>query len=215
MFKKPRFQSNDKILYALLIVYFKLLASPSLVNCLNNDTLGDLTDSQDNLEYSNKSISIELSGEEKERRFYNDLSKFSSKGYKSFHIYHLINCLVGTDMWYFFSPLLLAFGGIGNILCIIVLARKSRNNPTIVYLCLLAGMDMLVLFTGLLRNYVRQLVGFDMRSIGSHFCKVHIFLTYSFMHISAYILVAVTLNRFTIMFNRNIFCRQVFNTKKK
>lgn len=77
MFKKPRFQSNNKILYALLIVYIKLLASPSLVDCLTNDTLEDLNDTQDNLEYSNKSVSIELSEEEKERRFYNDLSKFN------------------------------------------------------------------------------------------------------------------------------------------
>lgn len=126
-----------------------------------------------------------------------------------------MKCLLGTDMWYVISPLLLAFGGIGNLLCIVVLARKSRNNPTIVYLCLLAGMDMLVLFTGLLRNYVKQLIGFDVRSISSLNCKVHIFLTYSFMQISAYILVAVTLNRFTIMFNRTIFCQQVYNTKKK
>ena len=77
MFKKLRFQSNNnKILYAFLIVYIKLLTSPSLVNCLNNDTLEALNDSQDNLEYSNKNISIEESEEEKERRFYGNLSKF-------------------------------------------------------------------------------------------------------------------------------------------
>jgi hypothetical protein len=118
-------------------------------------------------------------------------------------------------LWYFFSPLLLAFGGIGNLLCIIVLARKSKNNPTIIYLCLLAGMDMLVLFTGLLRNYFKEIIGFDIRSFSSFNCKVHIFLTYTFMQISSYILVTVTINRFTIMFNRSIFCQKVYNTKKK
>ena len=122
---------------------------------------------------------------------------------------------LGRKLFLVISPILLSLGGIGNAICIIVLARKSKNNPTIMYLCLLAVFDMLVLYTGLLRNYLKMSLNFDIRSYSSFNCKVHLFLTYTFMQISAYILVAVTINRFTIMFNRNIFCKTVYNTRQR
>jgi len=83
------------------------------------------------------------------------------------------------------------------------------------YFVLLAVFDVLVLYTGLLRNFIHKLFDFDIRSYSSINCKVHVFLTYTFMDISAYILVAVTLNRYTIMFNRTLFCKKVYNTKKR
>lgn len=106
------------------------------------------------------------------------------------------------------SPILLVIGGIGNPLCILVLTRKRQSNPTILYLCLLAATDFLVLYTGLLRNFIKESMNIDIRSYSTYTCKLHIFFTYTFMQISSYTLVAVTLNRFTIMFNRTIFCKQ-------
>jgi len=44
--------------------------------------------------------------------------------------------------------------GIGNPLCILVLIRKRKTNPTILYLCLLTAFDILVLYTGLLRQVI-------------------------------------------------------------
>lgn len=115
---------------------------------------------------------------------------------------------LGKTISLIFSPILLVIGGIGNPLCIAVLIRKRQSNPTIVYLCLLAAIDFLVLYTGLLRKFLKESMNIDMRGFSSINCKLHIFLTYTFMQISSYILVAVTVNRFTIMFNRTIFCKQ-------
>ena len=59
---------------------------------------------------------------------------------------------LGQKMIIIISPFLLLLGGIGNPLCIVVLMRKRPANPTILYLCLLAAFDFLVLYTGLLRQ---------------------------------------------------------------
>jgi hypothetical protein len=115
---------------------------------------------------------------------------------------------LGRTLSLFISPILLLLGGLGNPLCILILLRKNYHNPTIVYLCLLAAFDCLVLFTGLLRQYLKDAFQIDIRNYNSFSCKIHVFLTYTFMQISSYILVAVALNRFTIVFNRTICCKQ-------
>jgi hypothetical protein len=46
-------------------------------------------------------------------------------------------------------------------------------------------------------------LGIDIRNSHTISCKFHTFLTYTFMQISSYILVAVTFNRLIIMFNRH------------
>lgn len=115
---------------------------------------------------------------------------------------------LGKTLSLIISPILLVIGGIGNPLCICVLIRKRQSNPTILYLCLLAAIDFLVLYTGLLRNFIKESMNIDIRSYSNVSCKLHIFFTYTFMQISSYTLVAVTFNRFTIMFNRTIFCKQ-------
>ena len=106
------------------------------------------------------------------------------------------------------SPILLLVGGIGNILCIVILVKKKPLNSTVVYLCLLAAFDFLVLYTGLLRLFLKQTFNIDFRNTSSLACKLHIFLTYTVMQISSFILVAVTINRFQIMFQRTLFCKQ-------
>lgn len=72
------------------------------------------------------------------------------------------------------SPILLVIGGIGNPLCILILLRKRRANSTIVYLCFLAVFDILVLYTGLLRQYLKQIADFDIRDLSSLTCKLHV-----------------------------------------
>ncbi|RNA41013.1 FMRFamide receptor-like [Brachionus plicatilis] len=115
---------------------------------------------------------------------------------------------LGNIMTAILSPILLVIGALGNPLCILILLRKKKRSSTVVYLCILAIFDFLVLYTGLLRQYVNQIWNIDIRNISQIFCKLHIFFTYTLMQISSYILVAVTLNRFTIIFNRSIFCQK-------
>lgn len=204
----------------LLVSLHLILLLPEISTCLklNSTGLNDLDHLQtnssiDQVDPDTNSIA--------QKRFYVELGNLNYINYvtiffvidKNFNI--IIIYILGKDLFIVLSPILLGLGGIGNFLCIIVLFRKSKNNPTIMYFVLLAVFDVLVLHTGLLRNYLIKLLNFDIRSYSSFNCKVHVFLTYTFMDISAYILVAVTLNRFTIMFNRTLFCKQVYNTKKR
>src|SRR5262249_37477770 len=114
---------------------------------------------------------------------------------------------LGNNLSFIVSPILLALGGLGNPLCIVVLLKKYRTNQTVIYLCILAAFDFLVLYTGLLRQYLRETFNYDLRHSSTLVCKAHVFLTYVFMEVSSYILVAVTYNRFTIVFNRTGCCR--------
>lgn len=72
------------------------------------------------------------------------------------------------------SPILLIIGGIGNPLCIVILLRKRKPNSTIIYLCLLAVFDILVLFTGLLRQYLKEIIDVDLRDFSTFTCKLHV-----------------------------------------
>lgn len=78
------------------------------------------------------------------------------------------------------SPILLVIGGIGNPLCIMILLRKKKPNSTIIYFCLLAVFDILVLYTGLLRQYIKEISKVDIRDFSGHICKIHVsFLLFS------------------------------------
>jgi hypothetical protein len=61
-----------------------------------------------------------------------------------------------------------------------------------------------------LRQYLMVQFEYDVRDISTLVCKTHTFLTYTFLEISSYILVALTLNRFRIIFNLNM----IFKPKK-
>lgn len=81
---------------------------------------------------------------------------------------------VAKQMMLIVSPILLVIGGIGNPLCIVILLRKRKPNSTIIYLCLLAVFDVLVLYTGLLRLYLKEVANFDIRNLSPLICKFHV-----------------------------------------
>lgn len=100
-------------------------------------------------------------------------------------------------IWTYVSPLLLLFGTVGNVLTIVVLSRRrSRNSSTAAYLCALAVSDIVVLNTGLLRQWVTVISDFDMRTVSVANCKIHLFLVYLSTQCSSWFLVAVTTERF-------------------
>ena len=99
-------------------------------------------------------------------------------------------------IWKIVPPILIAFGSIGNILSIVVLTRPSIRRSTIaLYLIVLAVSDLTVLYTGLLRQWLIYLVDFDVREISEAACKIHIWMVYSSLDSSAWIVMAVTLDR--------------------
>lgn len=99
-------------------------------------------------------------------------------------------------IWKYMSPSLIIIGTIANILAIIVLLRKNlRHSTTMFYLTVLSIGDILVLYTGLLRNWLRFAFDTDLRDFSNFGCKLHVFLVYFSLDFSTWILVAVTIDR--------------------
>ena len=102
----------------------------------------------------------------------------------------------GILIWKVVPPILILLGTIGNILSIVVLTRKSiKASTTALYLTFLAASDLCVLYTGLLRQWIIHLFEYDVRHLGEAVCKIHLWLVYTSLDFSAWILIAVTLER--------------------
>ena len=104
---------------------------------------------------------------------------------------------IKRKIWTISSPILLVFGTVGNTLSIITFSRKElRKNTSALYFIVLAIADLLSLYLGLLRYYIRELIFIDIREKNEVVCKVHVFLVGFIRHFSAWILVTVTIERF-------------------
>ncbi|CAG5131821.1 unnamed protein product, partial [Candidula unifasciata] len=99
------------------------------------------------------------------------------------------------------SPVLIVFGTIGNLLSILVMSRrKMRSSNAAVYLISLAIADTGALIIGLLRFFVAEPI-----------CKIRFWLTFVSLDISAWVLVAFTIERFlSVCFPHRLktFCTQ-------
>ena len=115
----------------------------------------------------------------------------------------------GIIIWKTVPPVLITFGTCGNILSIVVLTRKSiRKSTTAMFLIFLTFSDLCVLYTGLLRQWLIYLIDFDIRHFSEAFCKIHIWLVYSSLDFSAWILISVTLERIIA-----VWCPYSYNSK--
>ena len=104
---------------------------------------------------------------------------------------------VTHTIWKISSPIVMTLGTIGNTLAIVVLSKKKmRRMPSSLFLFVLAVSDLLMLYIGLLRRCIKVYNDIDIRDFTLTGCKVHIFLVYFIKHFSAWLLVAVALERF-------------------
>ena len=111
------------------------------------------------------------------------------------HEHHII---VEVTKWivYIVPPILFTFGIAGNTLSMAVhLHGRLRVLPATPYLVALAMADTLVLCVGVPHWWLEKAFTFNLRNTSDAGCKVHVFLTYLFPHISAWILVVVTVQR--------------------
>ena len=93
-------------------------------------------------------------------------------------------------------PVLLALGTLGNCLCMGTLrSDKFRLTSMGFLLSALAFSDLLALYTGALRRWVDAAFLLDVRTVSNAACKIHTFFTYYSIHLSAWTLVLITLER--------------------
>jgi hypothetical protein len=94
-------------------------------------------------------------------------------------------------------PLEIGFGTVGNALTVFMMTSRQICSPkTRLLLTCLAVTDTFVLFTGLLRHWLIAVAGYDFRDANNWSCAMHLFLVNYSIHLSSWLLVAVTLDRY-------------------
>ncbi|XP_035826524.1 probable G-protein coupled receptor 139 [Aplysia californica] len=82
----------------------------------------------------------------------------------------------------------------------LILRQKSMRQQSIfVYLSTLAVFDSLVLYIGLLRLWLGELTGSDIRDESRWLCKVIVALGYTCSDVSVWLIVAVTVERYIVV----------------
>ncbi|XP_064608198.1 thyrotropin-releasing hormone receptor-like isoform X1 [Liolophura sinensis] len=108
-----------------------------------------------------------------------------------------VESLVARRLFQIISPILLLLGLVGNVLVILVLGcKRPRQSTTLFYISVLAITDLFVMYTGLLRYWIRSVSDMDIRDISHWGCKIHLFVLYLSMDFSSWILVCVSVERF-------------------
>ena len=99
-------------------------------------------------------------------------------------------------------PILIILGTLGNLMSCVILCRKAmRKFSTYTYLAVLSLTDTLVLHVGLMRLWVAQLTGYDVRDTAGWLCKVVNFTGYTVSDYSVWLIVAVTVERYIVVAN--------------
>ena len=99
----------------------------------------------------------------------------------------------------YIPPFIILLGTFGNIFSFIILRRKAMLKfSTYFYLMVLAVADTLVLYVGLLPNWMSEL-GFDIRSQSDWVCKVFTLVFYTISDFSVWLIIAVTVERYIVV----------------
>lgn len=107
-------------------------------------------------------------------------------------------------------PVVVCTGTIGNILSFIVLVKKRmRNTSVYFYLAVLALADTCVLFSSAFRTWIRVSTDFELLHVSWVGCKTLMFIFMVTTHLSAWLVVAMTTDRFIVVWfplRANRFC---------
>jgi len=88
-------------------------------------------------------------------------------------------------------------GTVGNVMSIMVLLRpRMRGKSVYLFLLLLAVADTAVLYVSGFKTWIRVVTGFELMNVNDFSCKSVNFLVLFFQHMSAWIVVLVTVDRF-------------------
>lgn len=100
------------------------------------------------------------------------------------------------------SPVLVIVGTLGNAMALMVFRHRSmKQTPAYTYLAVLSISDTLVLYVGLLRLWVGELLGFDVRDKAEWICKLVNFSGSVASDFSAWMILAVTAVRYLVVYH--------------
>ncbi|XP_067653262.1 growth hormone secretagogue receptor type 1-like [Haliotis asinina] len=101
----------------------------------------------------------------------------------------------------YISPILVILGICGNFMSFFIMRQKQTpRSSTYTFLTSLAVADTMVLLVGLFPRWLNELTGFDVRFQANWLCKTMVLLGYFCSYISTWIVVAVTIERFLVVY---------------
>ena len=104
---------------------------------------------------------------------------------------------IRVRLHYIALPMIVFFGAIGNVFAFCVLVRRRmRTRSVYFYMAVLACADTVLLLVGPFRNWIRVLTDFDLIHTSNFTCKFIIFLIVFSQHLSAWLIVLLTVDRF-------------------
>ena len=107
-------------------------------------------------------------------------------------------------------PSVMLPGVVGNLLCIITLqAKQFADNNTALLLTVLAVVDIIALCVQGLHSWLNSMAIIHLTTENNGLCKVWGYMYYVFIHLSAWMLVLITMERFVIVqwpHRHNILC---------
>lgn len=105
---------------------------------------------------------------------------------------------IGVHLALYVLPLVILLGTVGNILTFIVLVRKRMRNTSVnVYLLLLACADTGALYFSGFKTWLRMITDFELLHTSNAGCKCLMFFFLVSLHMSAWLVVAISADRFT------------------
>lgn len=95
-----------------------------------------------------------------------------------------------------FLPIILGLGIFGNLVSMLIFAKKSlKKYTTFRFLFLLSLVDICVLLTGCGDILLQVYFNFNIRLLNEYFCKIHSFMVIFFTHSSSMILLFMSVDR--------------------
>ena len=97
--------------------------------------------------------------------------------------------------WLF--PFVIFIGTVGNLLALgVLLTKRMRYTSVNVYLAYLAIADTVVLYLSGFKTWIRVLTDWELLQVSNAGCKITMFLILLSLHVSAWLIVCVSLDRF-------------------
>ncbi|XP_033749286.1 growth hormone secretagogue receptor type 1-like [Pecten maximus] len=102
--------------------------------------------------------------------------------------------------WMMMCPILLVLGTVTGVINLMVLTRrKIRKNSSAMFFIALAVADLIVLHTGLTRQWLIYSFDLDIRMKNNFLCKTNYFIVYLSLQMSSWTLVLITIERMIVV----------------
>ena len=124
-----------------------------------------------------------------------NMTRIPPRGRDSYMEYHIAMVLV-----HFMFPVVIFTGTIGNVLSFLVLMRRRlRDTSVYMYLAVLACADNGVLYLSAFKTWVRAVFNWELLHVSDFGCRFIMWLFLVSLHMSAWLVVAMTTDRFLVV----------------